>query len=248
MRADQIALQLYTVREETSRDMVGTLQKLAAVGYRAFEFAGFGNSDVREVRAALDDLGVRATSAHFGLDTFENSLSKVIDDMRTLGAEYAVVAWIPPECREDAAGIHRMADEFNGWAEKLRGEGLGFAYHNHDFEFAPLDGTNIFDIIVGKTEPNLVKLELDVYWVRFADREPLEVIRSNAGRIPLLHIKDMAPNRDIEVVGEGVTSWKEILEAGAGAGTEWYIIEHDLPKDALSDVERALRYLESQAK
>lgn len=247
MRANQIALQLYTVRDETSRDMVGTLQKLAAMGYRAFEFAGFGNSDVREVRAALDDLGARATSAHIALDRFENSLSDVVVEMHTLGVDYAVVPWMPQERRMDAEGIRRLAGEFNSWAEKLRGEDLGFAYHNHDFEFASLDGTNIFNILVATTDPGLVKLELDVYWVRFAGRESLEIIESNTGRIPLLHIKDMAPDRDMAVVGEGITAWKEILGAGAKAGTEWYVIEHDHPKDALNDVERALRYLESQA-
>src|SRR4051812_1860200 len=104
MKANQIGLQLYSVRDLTQGDMVGTLRQLAAAGYRAVEFAGFGNSNVKEVRQALDDLGMRAIAAHTPLDRFQSSFSAVLDELHTLGVRYAVLPWLAPELRNaDAA-------------------------------------------------------------------------------------------------------------------------------------------------
>src|SRR5438132_2105805 len=140
MKTNQIALELYTVRDETKNDMLGTLRRLARIGYRAVEFAGYGNSTARDVRAALDDLGMRAVAAHVGLDRFEQEAAAVLDEVEMLGCRYAVVAWVAPERRQPADEVRRLVDRFNQLAGRCRDRGLQFAYHNHDFEFAPLDG------------------------------------------------------------------------------------------------------------
>jgi sugar phosphate isomerase/epimerase len=250
MRADQIALQLYSVRDETASDMLGTLRKLADMGFRAVELAGYGNSSAQEVRAALDDLGMRAMAAHVGMDKFETSASQTFDELKMLGVDYAVVPSIPRDRRADVAGARRIGEQFNSLAEQARAVGMGFAYHNHDFEFAPLDGTDFYETLLGSTDPDLVKLELDVYWALFAGRDPVDLIKRNAGRVSLLHVKDMVQgeDRDMAVPGEGILDWRQVLDIADAAGTEWYIIEHDRPTDPLNDVERGLRYLEGLAR
>ena len=250
MRADQIALQLYTVRAGTAGDFIGTLERLAGMGYRAVEFAGYGNVPPNELRAALDRLGLRAMGAHVRLDHFEGRLGETIDELRTLGCEYAVVPAVPQERRGSADAVRRLAQSFNRWAEECRSAGLRFGYHNHAFEFAPLDGgQTMYDLLTAETDPALVALELDVYWAQHAGVDPLGLIRRHADRLPLLHVKDMAGDaeRSDVPVGEGTLPWAEILAAGDAAGTRWYIVEQDHPRSPMEDVERSLRNLERMA-
>jgi sugar phosphate isomerase/epimerase len=241
-------LQLYTVREETQTDMLGTLRRLAALGFKNLEFAGYGNATPRDIRRTLDDLGLRAVAAHVGLAQFEAG-SGVFDELHTLGCRYAVVPYTPAERRETADQVRRLAGQFNTWAAQARAAGLGFAYHNHDFEFAPLDGSDFFSILLDAADPDLVKLELDLCWAQYAGQDPVALIRRHAGRVPLLHMKDLTAGEpgEVAIVGEGILPWDAIIAAAAYAGAEWYVIEHDNPPDPLPDVERALRYLEARA-
>src|SRR5205823_616372 len=130
--------------------------------------------------------------------------------------------------------------------EICREVGLRFAYHNHAFEFAPLGGTTMFDLLLEETDPELVAFELDVYWLRYAGIDEAELLRRLVGRVPLVHLKDMAAGeqREPAPVGEGIFQWREVLEACAAAGVEWYIVEQDNPSDPLAEVERSLRNLE----
>ncbi len=254
MRADQIALQLYTVREHTARDFIGTLERLAGFGYRAVELAGYGGLAPRDLRAALDRLGLRAVAAHVRYDDFDTRLEGVVDELHALGCESAVVPSAPPERRGGADEARRLAETFNRWGGRCRAAGLRFGYHNHGFEFAPLDdrgtdGTTMFDLLVAETDPALVDLELDVYWAQHAGVDPVALIGRLAGRVPLLHVKDMAADAEHSdaPVGEGVLPWADILAAGDAAGARWYIVEQDHPRSPLEDVERSLRNLERMA-
>ena len=246
MNEDKIALQLYTVREHTARDMVGTLGRIAAQGYRAVEFAGFGGVPVADLRTALDDLGIRAVSAHLGLDDLQTNPERVLADLKALGCSYAVVAYIQEERRQNIEQVRQVAAILNRSGEICRDAGLRFAYHNHAFEFAPLDGTTMFDVLLEETDPALVAFELDVYWLRYAGIDVVEMLRRLAGRVPLVHIKDMAADeeRAPAPVGEGIFEWREVLDACAEAGVEWYIVEQDNPTDPMAEVERSLRNLE----
>ncbi|HET9495502.1 MAG TPA: sugar phosphate isomerase/epimerase [Chloroflexia bacterium] len=245
MNTDRIALQLYTVREHASRDMLGTLARIAEQGYRAVELAGFGGVPVADLRAALDDLGVRAVSAHVGPDDLQAHVGRVVADLQALGCGYAVMPWLAEERRQNAGQIHELAEMLNRTGKLCREAGIVLAYHNHDFEFAPLDGTTMFDVLVEETDPELVALELDVYWVRYAGVDPIAVLRRLSGRVPLVHIKDMAVDKDLTdaPVGEGIFEWPEVLQACEAAGAEWYIVEQDNPADPLVEVERSLHNL-----
>lgn len=245
MNEDKIALQLYTVREHTSRDMLGTLARIADQGYRAVEFAGFGGVPVPDLRAALDDLNIRAVAAHTPLDDLQADTGRVLADLQALGCSYAVLPYLGEERRQDVKQIRELAEMMNRTGKLYREAGLGLAYHNHAFEFAPLDGTTIFDILVEETDPELVAFELDVYWVRYGGVDPIAMLRRLSGRVPLVHIKDMAAGNDRAdaPVGEGIIEWREVLEACRAAGTEWYIVEQDNPTEPLADVERSLHNL-----
>jgi len=244
VRRDQISLQLYTVREHTARDVPATLRRLAEIGYTAVEFAGYGGLSPRDLRAILDDLGLRASGAHVPLESWETDPEAVISDMQALGCAHAVVPIIPPERRDENA-VAGLAESFNRWGELCRSEGITFSYHNHAFEFAPLGETTVWDLLLRETDPGLVHLELDLYWVRYGGADPEAVLRDLGERVSLVHLKDMADDEERSdlPVGEGTMPWQELLRAADAAGVEWYIAEQDNPRDAFEDVQSSLRYL-----
>jgi sugar phosphate isomerase/epimerase len=249
MRRDQISLQLYTVREETARDMPGTLRKISDIGYPAVEFAGYGGLDPRDLRSILDDLGLRTSGAHVPLDTWETSPETVLADMQALSCNHAVLPIAPPGRRMDEASVAGLAEDLNHWGEQCRREGVIFSYHNHDFEFAPLGDTTMWEVLVRETDPDFVGLELDLYWVKYAGTDPETVLRDVADRVSLVHLKDMAPDNTLSdlPVGEGTLPWPTLLEAADAAGAEWFIAEQDNPRDALQDVRTSLIHLHDLA-
>ena len=247
MNRDQIALQLYTVREFTARDMLDTLRVLAQQGYRAFEFAGLGGVPAEIIRATLDEHRLRAIGAHVSLSLLAAQSERALAELQTLGCDYAVVPSVPPEQRGSSGQVRLLAAQLNRLGELCQSHGLRLAYHNHAFEFEPLDdtGATMFDLLIAETDPALVSLELDVYWVEHAGRDAVELLGQQRGRVPLLHVKDMHADetRADAPVGEGRLRWPEILAAAETAGTQWYIVEQDHPRDALNDVRRSLHNL-----
>jgi sugar phosphate isomerase/epimerase len=249
MRRGQIALQLYTVRELATRDMIGTLRQLAEMGYGAVEFAGFGGVPPDELRAVLDELGMRAASAHVPLGDWTDDPGRVLADLDVLGCRHAAVPIMAPEHRESEETVARFAEDLNGIAAVCEVAGIGLSYHNHDFEFARLGDATLWEVLVRETDPRLVGLEVDVYWARYAGVDPEGLLRDVADRVSVLHLKDMAPDeeRSDAPVGEGTMPWDRLLAAGDAAGVEWYVVEQDHPNDPMQDVRRSLENLERMA-
>jgi sugar phosphate isomerase/epimerase len=249
MRRDQISLQLYTVREETARDMPATLRRISEIGYPAVEFAGFGGLSAGDLRNILDDLGLRASGAHVPYDSWETDPEAVITNMHTLDCAHAILPIVPPEQRGDESTVASLAGSLNRWGELCRKEGVTFSYHNHDFEFAPLSGTTMWDILVRETDPELVYFELDLYWVRYGGADPESLLYNLGDRIPLVHLKDMASGeqRSDLPVGEGTMPWNTLLRAAEGVGVHWYVAEQDNPRDALEDVRISLQSMRELA-
>lgn len=249
MKRERIALQLYTVRERTAQDMLGTLRQLAEMGYGAVEFAGYGGVGTRELRAALEEHGLQAASSHVSFGAWTLDPEHVFSDLRTLGCSHAVVPMMPPEHRGDEETVVRFAEALNRLGQACEAEGFGFSYHNHDFEFAPLGGTTMWEVLVRETDPELVYFELDLYWVRYGGADPEPLLRDLGDRIPLIHLKDMASDeqRSDLPVGEGTMPWNGLLEAADASGVEWYIAEQDNPGDALEDVRISLQYMRELA-
>jgi sugar phosphate isomerase/epimerase len=249
MRQDQISLQLYTVRDETARDMPATLRRISEIGYPAVEFAGFGGLSAEDLRNVLDDLGLRASGAHVPFDSWKADPGAIIKDMHTLDCANAILPMAPPEQHRDETTVASLAGSLNRWGELCRQEGVTFSYHNHEFEFAPLGGTTMWDILVRETDPALVYFELDLYWVRYGGADPEPLLSDLGDRIPLVHLKDMAADeqRSDLPVGEGTMSWNGLLEAADAAGVQWYVAEQDNPRDALEDVRISLQSMRELA-
>lgn len=242
---DQIAIQLHTVREHVAQDMPGTLRRLADIGYTAVEFAGYGNLSPQDIRPVLGDLGIRAAGAHVPFESWEADPEAVIADMHALDCAHAIVPMAPPERRGDTKSVYRLAENFNRWGQLCRREGITFSYHNHGFEFARLDETTIWDVLVSETDPELVRFELDLYWVKYAGMDPDSLLQELANRVSLVHLKDMASDeqRSDLPVGEGNMPWRQLLRTADIVGAEWFIVEQDHPRNALEDVRTSLRNL-----
>jgi sugar phosphate isomerase/epimerase len=239
----KIGLQLYTVRETLKRDFSGTLRAIAEIGYRGVEFAGeMGGYGPRDLRRLLDELGLHPIGGHVGIDALERSFERVLEYYAALGARYVGVAWLPPAYR-NAEGWLRAGRLMEAAAQRVRHYGLIFHYHNHDFEFVRLPNGNCgLDHLLGNTDPELVKAELDVYWVKKAGEDPVAYIRKLAGRVPLIHLKDMTAEeaQTFTCIGDGVLDFPTILAAGDASGVDWYIVEQDIcPRGELESARRS---------
>ena len=246
-----VAIQLYTVREKANKDFAGTLRELAAGGARAVEFAGYGGLPIPELRALLDELGMRVCGAHIPLAAFENDLDQALADLVALGGQYAIVPWLAEDRRAGVENARGLAASFNDWAVAAREVGLGFAYHHHDFEFNKLadgDGDTLFDILIRETDPNLVGIEVDVYWAARGGVDPAHFLRELTGRVPLVHLKDLGPAPDYLRIpaGGGDLRWHEILPAATAAGATWWVIEQDFPSDPIAEALLAVRNMEGK--
>jgi sugar phosphate isomerase/epimerase len=248
MRRDQIALQLYTLRRLAADDLAGTLRAVAAAGYRAVELAGLPETVPGELARLLEVTELRAVASHEGVERLRDDLDSVADRLAEVGCRRVIVPWMPEEDRRTTDDVRRFATELGAFARRLGDRGIGLGYHNHAFEFGPLDGTTVWDVLLAELPPE-VEIELDVHWAAAGGRDPVAEIEVTAGRVKLLHMKDRTsgPEPRDAPVGDGTLPFPAIVEAGRAAGVAWYIVEQDEPQDPLADVERSLRYLESLA-
>lgn len=244
MRPDQIAVQLYTLRAETARDLPGTLRRVSAAGYRAVELAALPPIDPEPLRDLLAGEQLEPMASHESLETLRADLDAVLDRITTIGCPRIIVPWLPDAERTDPAGVRHLAGELGDIARECAARGVRLGYHNHAFEFAPLDGTTVWEVLLDAL-PLDVELEVDVYWVASGGRDPVEVIRGAGERVRLLHMKDVAagPERGDVTPGDGTLPWAEIVAAGTAVGAEWYVVEEDNPKDAIAEIARGLDYL-----
>ena len=168
--------------------------------------------------------------------------------MATVGCQRIIVPWLPDEERATADGARALARELGGLAGRCADRGIRLGYHNHAFEFAPLDGTTIWQVLLDEL-PDDVDLELDVYWATVGGRDPVELIAGAGGRVRLLHMKDMSaePGHGDLTPGDGTLPWPAIVAAGTAAGVEWYVVEEDNPRDALAEIARGRVFLEGLA-
>ena len=241
-----VAVQLYTLREETEKDFVGTLRKVAEIGYAGVEFAGYGGLSAREMKALLDELGLKPAGAHAGIEALETDLSAVIDYQLAIGNPYVGCPGLPEDRRKDAASWKRTAAQLTAIGEECARQGLVFYYHNHAIEFECFDGETGFDILFGNSDPRFLKMQPDLYWLKKGGADPVATIDKYAGRIPLVHIKDMANDAEgsFAEIGEGILDWPNIFAAAERAGVEWYIVEQDVcRRPPLESVALSLRNL-----
>jgi sugar phosphate isomerase/epimerase len=243
--APLLGLGLYTLREALAKDLDGTFAALRRIGYRNVEtFTLFGRT-AADMRATLDRHGLAAPSGHHGLADLRASSAKVFDTAQTLGHRLVFLPYLM-ENERTVDDYKRLVDECNRWGAEAKARGLTFGYHNHDFEFAPLPGGQTgWDILIGGTDPALVKVQPDVYWMAKAGRDPVDYVMQNPGRVAALHAKDAtaAPERRMADVGAGTIDFKRLIAEARRAGVVGVFVERDDPTDALASARAGFEYL-----
>jgi sugar phosphate isomerase/epimerase len=238
----QVALELYTVRDETRRDFAGTLRRVAQIGYAGVEFAGYGNLTSQEMSALLAETRLRVAGSHLGLDALQGpQLDASIRYCLDIGCPIIVLPSLANEWRT-REGMQALAPRLNAIGRQCQEYGITFAYHNHDFEFTRVDGVYLLDYLLQATYPSLVKIELDVYWAAYAGVDPVSYLQAHADRVALVHLKDMAADRSMTEVGKGILDMQHICAFAQVRGL-WGIVEHDHPQiPALESARISLEY------
>ena len=234
--------QLYTARSLMAQDLRGTLQAIAGLGYTEFEFAGYFGEKPETIRSLLDELGARAPSAHLGLETFTGDFSRALDEASVLGHRYLVLPWWA-QAERTLSGYQRLAEILNRSAEAASAHGIRVAYHNHDFEFAEVDGIIPINLLLCETQSDLVCFELDLYWCAVMGCQPLTLFEQHPGRFPLLHLKDMNETGGMTDVGAGGVDFASVLAHSALAGVEHAYVERDDAGDPLATFRNSIAYL-----
>jgi sugar phosphate isomerase/epimerase len=246
-KLDRVGLALITLRQLVGNDLDATLAGAAQIGYRDLDMYIYESQrPASETRAALDRAGLTCRSARIASPALYRGLDRTLDAANTLGARWLTLAWVPWEERHEWADWPELADTFNKVAAAAQKRGITFCYHNHDFELQPLAGKVPFDYLLGATDPSLVKLQMDVYWMTKGARDPASEITRLAGRVATLHLKDMdrTPAGGFTSPGSGTLDFPKILAAARRAGVSDYFVEVDPPlADPLATARAAYQYL-----
>ena len=230
---ERIGVQLYTLRNAMAVDAAATLRAVAGAGYREVETAGTGNLTPVEFAGALSDVGLVAPAARVPLNMMRDDPDSLLALAETVGHKYLVLPWIPEEVRTDE-GYGKLIELLNQFGETCAREGLQLCYHNHDFEFATINGQVAFDRMLSGCDRSLVKFELDFYWMAHAGVDTTAYLTRDPGRFPLCHVKDRAEDGSMVPVGSGVIDFAALF--AAGSGMQHYFVEHDHPKDSLTSI------------
>ncbi|HET9995269.1 MAG TPA: sugar phosphate isomerase/epimerase, partial [Candidatus Acidoferrum sp.] len=244
---DKIGLQLYTVRDTMKTDFEGTIAKVAAIGYKEVEFAGYFDHSAKDVRAILDKSGLDSPSCHVDYAVVEKKWPETLDAAHVVGHRYIICPWIDEKQRIEPDGWKRAAELFNKAGEASRKAGIQFGYHNHSFEFDPalaLGGKLPYDFLLASTDPKLVAMELDLCWISVAGKDPLAYFEKYPGRFPLVHVKDWVKDASsssgyqgalgqsvkygghMADVGQGSIDWKNLFAHSGKAGIKHYFVEN----------------------
>ena len=228
MTSIPIGLQLYSVREDCQRDLPGTLEAVARMGYAGVEFAGYYGRSARELRQMLDGLGLRCCGTHIGLNTLVgDELAKTIAFNQELGNPYLVVPGLPEERRNSRAAWLETAHIFNEIAEKLAPHRMRTGYHNHWVEFQPMDGELPWDTFFGNTAPGVI-MQLDTGNALHGGADPVPYLSRYPGRAITVHLKEWDADNPVALLGEGSTDWPVVFDLCETHGaTEWYIVEQE---------------------
>ncbi len=252
MKEKKIGLQLYTVRDKINQDLSGTLERLAEIGYNSLEAAGYSISDgtfygmaPKMFSEKVNGLGMPLDGSH---TVFEpNDAEKVFSDAAAAGCRYVIYPYLPEEFRENLDGYKGTAEKFNRMGEMANRFGIRFGYHNHAFEFEPMEGKTGMDVLIEETDPGLVTFELDLYWVTSAGYDPVEYIKRYPGRFEIYHVKDMVKTDDkfFAPVGSGRIDFERIFAVKDIAGMKLFFVEQDSFRtyDSMESVEMSYNYL-----
>jgi len=255
-----IGIQLYTLRNEIGRDAAGTLKKVAGAGYKQVELYGFPKADA--MIAAARDAGLAIHSSHFEWDSVVNpkdaamsDFSRIVEQAKKVGLSHLVIPYLQDGNRRTLDDYKKVAENANKAAEIADQAGIRLSYHNHNFEFEPKEGGQSgYDIFIANFSPNMM-FEIDVFWVKAAGIEPVELIKKLSGRVSQLHLKDLKegiktpsyasglPADAFQELGDGMIPMEPILVAAKAAGVVHCHVEQDQSPDAMASIAQSMAYL-----
>jgi sugar phosphate isomerase/epimerase len=256
---DRISVQLYTLRDQLGLDLAASLAELRAIGYTRVEHAGFVGRTAAQFRAALDAAGLQATSGHVAVPQPWDATAwqRALDDANIVGNRFIVHPFFGIDATtgqpiRDGARYHALARDLNRAGALARRAGLHFGYHNHQLEFVRQDGGSRtgYDILTAETDPDLVHLEVDLFWAWRGTADPVDLIQRHRGRIRQVHVKDMDTAAAFTDPGAGLIDFGRIFQHAREAGLVEYIVERDdagtpprTPAAALTTARNGYRYL-----
>jgi sugar phosphate isomerase/epimerase len=250
-----IGLQLYSLRNQFSKDVPGTLQEMQSWGIKYGELAGTYNVPPADFKAQLDAHGITAISGHFGFEQYRDHLDDVVKQAETLGLKYAGCAWIPHTGNFDEKTCREAIAVFNHAGEVLAQHHIRFFYHTHGYEFQPYGDGTLFDLLMSGTNPQNVHYEMDIFWIVFPGQDPVQLLKKYPNRFELMHLKDMAKTlktgslaggTDVKndvALGTGQIDMPAVLKAAKEIGVKWYFIEDESPSSE-QQIPQTLHYLE----
>ena len=246
-RIRQLGAQLYTVRGAMEKEGVEqTLARIAAIGYKEVEFAGYFGRTAAQIRAALRDSGLTSPSVHVPLKQLTApDFPKFVADAASIGHKWINLAWLAPPDRVSVEKYNSHADALLAAQRVASAAGITIGYHNHEFEFEPLGNTNGYEILLERTKGSGVQFEMDLYWMSVAGKDPLSYWSRFPGRFPLVHVKDNggAPGNEIRPVGSGSIQWATLFAKRNVAGIKHFYVEHDNPPDPFASLTSSYGYL-----
>ena len=261
-----VMLQVYTVRDYAGKDFLGTMKKIREIGYEYVELAGLCGLTAKEVKAALDEAGLKAVSAHVALNELMDE--KTLDDYKLIGCEYVAVPYLGEGSRPGDPAFDQILENIRKIGIAARERGMTLLYHNHDFEFIKMpDGSFGLDYMYNTIPADTLQTELDLCWVRVAGQDPAAYVRKYAGRAPVVHFKDYVGQKtegmynligmketaketkafEFRPVGEGVQDFKAIAAAVYESGCKYVCVEQDntYDVDPLEAAKRSFEYLKN---
>lgn len=250
--AKTIGLQLYTLRDVIKSDVRGIITQLTEWGYNEFETYGYSNGQLfdmpsKEFNDFVKGRGARVVSGHYGIDVVRGDWERAVADAKDAGQEYMVLPWID-EANRTPDGFKKIIDDVNKAAEVTKQAGIRMGYHNHDFEFRKVGDKTGFELLMEGLDPNLVSMELDLYWVVRAGQDPEQLFAKYPGRFEQWHVKDMdknAPDKNADV-GTGSIDFKKLFTlAGQSGMKHWYVEQETYPEDPMSSAKNSIDYLKT---
>lgn len=248
LQKDNLGVQLYTVRKIIGQNPAGVLKSIQQIGYAEVEAI---YSTLNQIWPALQQTNLRAVSVHAGLAELQKP--ETLATIKQHGFEYAVVPALPTNQGPDT--VQRIAEALNKLGEQTKAQGITLCYHNHAHDFQPMNGTTALEMLLNKTQKDLVHLEMDVFWVSVAGHDPASLLKQFSGRVPLVHLKDKAQGVPVQYaervpasafvsVGSGTINFSAVLKAADGAGVKHYFVEQDqTPGDPLTALRSSYNYL-----
>lgn len=257
-----IGVQLYTVRDAMAKDPAATLAKVAKVGFNTVEGATYTGTqkfygmDPGVFKGLLADNGLKMPSGHYMLGegmpntkgTIVNEWQKAVDDAAAAGLKYMVCAYLLDSERGTLDHYKETAQKLNTAGEICKKAGIQLCYHNHDFEFKQENGKYPYEILLDSTDKDLVKMEMDIYWIYRAKQDPIALFNKHPGRFPLWHVKDMdsTPKQMFTEVGNGVIPFKEIFKHQKKSGLDYFFNEQDIcPGDPFNSITQSYTYIKN---